>query len=256
MSPRQFIERSIPLTDFEISRTDGRTVTAYAATFGDLYPVVDQFGDYDEEINRTAFNRELGRGIGHVSVFYNHGMTALGTPSDRNSSPIGTPLEIRPDGRGLLTVTRYAATPLGDEILELIRSEALRFQSFRGPVYATARRRTSAGRTILERTALGLKEYGPTAFPANDRAGIIAVRSTLLAEQIETLTDEQRAELARLLTFSPTPQDTPHDEATEPTEVTPPAAGPDPALEAQLKAASDLEIAEALVAVRRRRAGV
>lgn len=250
---RQFIERSIPLSDFEISRTDGRTVTAYAATFGDLYPVIDQFGDYDEEINRTAFNRELGRGISHVSVFYNHGMTALGTPSDRNSSPIGTPLEIRPDGRGLLTVTRYAATPLGDEILELIRSEALRFQSFRGPVYDTARRRGAGGRLILERTALGLREYGPTAFPANDRAAIVAVRSTALAEQIEALSDEQRAELARLLTLSPTPQETPHEQAKEPEVVTPPATGTEPGQEAPPEHDLALELAEIAAAVRRRR---
>jgi len=250
---KKFIERSIPLADFEISRTDGRTVTAYCATFGDLYPVIDQFGDYDEEIARTAFNRELGRGIGHVSVFYNHGMTALGTPSDRNSSPIATPLEIRPDGRGLLTVTRYAATPLGDEMLELIRSEALRFQSFRGPVYATNRRRTPAGRLILERTALGLTEYGPTAFPANDRATIVAVRSTALAERIEALTDEQRAELAHLLTISPTPQETPQHEATESETTTPPAAGTDPGQEAPPESDPALELAEIAAAVRRRR---
>ncbi len=250
---KPIIERSIPLTDFEISRTDGRTVTAYAATFGDLYPVIDQFGDYDEQINRTAFNRELGRGISHVSVFYNHGMTALGTPSDRNSSPIGTPLEIRPDGKGLLTVTRYAATPLGDEILELIRSEALRFQSFRGPVYDTVRSRGRDGRLILERTALGLREYGPTAAPANDRAAIVAVRSTALAERIEALTDEQRAELAHLLTISPTPQETPQPQATEPTEVTPPAPGTDPGQEATPDRDPAVELAEIAAAVRRRR---
>jgi phage head maturation protease len=251
---KPMIERSIPLTDFEISRTDGRTVTAYAATFGDLYPVIDQFGDYDEEISRVAFNRELGRGFGHVGVFYNHGMTALGTPSDRNSSPVGTPLDIRPDGRGLLTVTRYAPTPLGEEILELIRSEALRFQSFRGPVYDTVRKRSGAGRLILERTALGLTEYGPTAMPANSRAEIIAVRSTALAEQIEALTDDQRAELARLLTTSPTPPETPHDDAQEPApQATPPAAATDPGQEAPLDSLALLELAEAITASRRRR---
>jgi len=248
------IERSIPLADFEISRSDGRTVTAYCATFADPYPVIDHFGDYDEEINRAAFNRELGRGIGHVGVLYNHGMTAVGTPSDTGSRPVGTPIEIRPDGRGLLTVTRYAKTPLGDEVLELIRSEALKFQSFRGPVFDTVRRRTTGGRLLLERTALGLREYGPTMFPANDRAQILAVRNSLLLADQLALSDEQRELLAQLLsssTPSGTPQDVPAQEP--PIVVTPPAPGPDPSQETQPVVDPTIELAEISAAVRRRR---
>jgi len=248
-----YIERSIPLTDFEISRADGRTVTAYAATFDHPYPVADQHGDYDEEIQRTAFNRELGRGFAHVSVMFHHGMTAFGTPSSGdNSRPVGTPIEIKPDGRGLLTVTRYAKTPLGDEMLELIRSEALRFQSFRGPIYdKPVVRRGSNGRNLIVRTALGLTEYGPTMFPVNYGAEILALRATALADSIAAMPEEAREQLARLI-ISPTPQDTPHLDAQEPAQATPLDAGTGPGQEAPLDATA-LELAELELAIRRRR---
>lgn len=198
------IERTTPLLDFEISRAgDGRTVTAYVATFDEPYPVVDQFGDYDEEIDPAAFNRELGRGISHVQVLYNHGLTIWGTPSEQFSKPVGKPLEIRPDGRGLLTVTRYNSTPLADEILEMYRSESIRTHSFRGRVYQSAPDVLRNGRAVKRRTQMGLKEYGPTPFPANDRAELVALRSTLLAEQIEGLDDDERDELIKLLQRTP-----------------------------------------------------
>lgn len=247
------IERSVELLDLEISRSgDGRTVTAYAATFEHSYPVIDDHGDYDEIINRAAFNRELGRGFAHVGVLYNHGLTAWGTPSDTGSRPVGTPLDIHPDGRGLITVTRYLETPAGDEMLEAIRSGALKFMSFRGPIYDTIRRSAGRGRMVLERTALGLKEYGPTLFPANDAAAILAVRNQSLAERIEKLPAEAREALGHL--FLPTPQDTPQPGAQEPhNAATPPAAGTDPGQEATPVDDPSTETAERTLAAKRRR---
>lgn len=247
-----FIERSVPLLDIEIDRNgDGRTVTAYAATWTP-YPVMDAEGDYDEQLDPTSFNRELGRGFGHVSVVYNHGLTLWGTPSERHSTPIGVPLDIKADGRGLLTVTRYARTESADEVLELIREGAITAQSFRGPVYkAKSPRRQPNGRMLIVRQELGLREYGPTPMPANDRAAILAVRSSALAEQIAALTDEQRDALARLI--QPTPRDTPHDEAQEPSAATPPVDGTDPGQEAPPQVDPDLELAEIAAALRRRR---
>jgi HK97 family phage prohead protease len=200
MTKREFplIERSVPLIDIERAGTDGRTVTAYAATFDDPYPVVDHEGDYDEEIDPAAFNRALGMGLSRISVVFNHGMTLWGTPSERYSMPLGTPVEVRPDARGLVTVTRYNKTPLADEVLELIDSGSVRFQSFRGPVYQT-KSRTEGGRMIRRRLALGLKEYGPAPFPANAGAEMVAIRSQLLVDQLGEMTVEERRELAALL---------------------------------------------------------
>ncbi|MEK9723678.1 MAG: HK97 family phage prohead protease [Rhodospirillaceae bacterium] len=204
------IERAVPLADLEVK---GRTVTAYAAAFDSPASVYDpQFtpARHLESVARSAFTRALNAGAGpKAKVLFNHGKTIDGTPSERFSMPIATPVDVRADGRGLLTVSRYAATDLADEVLELIRNESVTGQSFRGPVYNYAER---GG--IVELTECGLREYGPCPFPAYADAEIVSIRSaTDLMVAVEELTPEQRAELARLLTSNP---DTPVE-------------GPDPA---------------------------
>ena len=195
------IERAVPLADLEVK---GRTVTAYAAAFDSPASVYDpQFNParHLESVARSAFTRALNAGAGRkAKVLFNHGKTIDGTPSERYSMPIATPEEVRADGRGLLTVSRYANTPLADEVLELIRNESITGQSFRGPVYKYAER---GG--IVELTECGLREYGPCPFPAYADAEIVSIRSAAdLMEAVTDLTPEQRAELARLLSSSNT----------------------------------------------------
>lgn len=193
------IERAVPLADLEVK---GRTVTAYAAAFDSPASVYDpQFNParHLESVARSAFTRALNAGAGRkAKVLFNHGKTIDGTPSERYSMPIATPEEVRADGRGLLTVSRYANTPLADEVLELIRNESITGQSFRGAVYKYAER---GG--IVELTECGLREYGPCPFPAYADAEIVSIRSAAdLMEAVTDLTPEQRAELARLLSSS------------------------------------------------------
>lgn len=195
------IERAVPLDDLEVK---GRTVTAYAAAFDSPASVYDpQFNParHLESVARSAFTRALNAGAGRkAKVLFNHGKTIDGTPSERYSMPIATPVEVRADGRGLLTVSRYANTPLADEVLELIRNESITGQSFRGAVYKYAER---GG--IVELTECGLREYGPCPFPAYADAEIVSIRSAAdLMEAVTDLTPEQRAELARLLSSSNT----------------------------------------------------
>jgi HK97 family phage prohead protease len=241
MTKRIEITRTVPLLDYEIDRSgDGRTVVAYAAVFNTQAEIRDHDGHYDEQINPAAFNKVLARSgsVNNVQVHYNHGLTLWGTPSERYSMPVGTAEEIKPDGRGLLTRTRYAKTPLGDEVLQLWIDGAIRGQSFRG---ATMQSRTVTGmgpngRPVIERLQLGLREYGPTPNPAYADAGLVAIRSQLL-EQYEQLTDEERAELASLLAESPVnldpqsvPAAGPDSTPTDVSPVEPPAAAPDPGL--------------------------
>lgn len=220
MSDRLVITRTVPLLDYEIKRNgDGRTVVAYAATFGDLYEVRDADGHYDEVINAKAFNQALRLGADRsAQVFFNHGLDLWGCPSDRFSMPVGVPEEIRADARGLLTTTRYANTPLGDEVLQLWKDGAIRGQSFRGAVYQSrSKGQGPNGRPVIERIQLGLREYGPTPHPANDGAVLVAVRSQLLddvRQHLDELTPEERRELSSLLAEPPalgddTPQVTP-----------------------------------------------
>ena len=187
--------RMYALEDIHILRSadggDGRTVEAYAAVFDDPAEIHDHEGHYIEEIDPTAFSRAIdhasrarGGFPGAVKVLYNHGMTIQGTPSERFSVPIGVPVEIRAEARGLLTRTRYSDTPLAEEILESVRAGSITSQSFTGRIVrstpqlrAGERHRPRSGSlTTVRRTELGLREYGPVLWPAYSGAEILGVR--------------------------------------------------------------------------------
>jgi HK97 family phage prohead protease len=188
--------RLYALEDIHILRSadggDGRTVEAYAAVFGEPAEIQDHEGHYVEVIDNAAFNRAIdhasrarGGFPGSVKVLWNHGRDLSGAASDRFSMPIGIPVDIRAEARGLLTRTRYSETPLADEVLENIRAGSITSQSFTGRIMRSdpqlrrgdRYRPDSAGnlRTV-RRTELGLREYGPVLWPAYSGAEIVGVR--------------------------------------------------------------------------------
>ena len=180
--------RNYPLEDITIrSGGDGRTVEAYAAVFNVDTEIHDHQGQYLERISPQAFNRTIAHRGTSFGVFYNHGLTLQGTPSERASLPIGTPEEVRADSRGLYTVTKYNNTPLADEVLEAIRTGAITGQSFSGrfagsdpAVPAGGFRRSKSGElTVVTRNEVLMTEYGPTPFPAYESAAILGVRHKL-----------------------------------------------------------------------------
>jgi len=93
--------------------TSHRIIEGYAAVFGNL----DRAG---EIIDRQAFDRTL-KEQPDIAVFVGHKM---------NSLPVGEPIEVRPDEKGLYTRTRVYNTAEGDALLEV------------------AKERLSAGRTL------------------------------------------------------------------------------------------------------------
>lgn len=224
--------RTWALDDIEISRAhaDGRTVTAYAAIFDSPYEVQDQHGHYMEVIDRAAFNRTLSHGLGRTVCLYNHGMDLRGKPDAVASVPLGTPLEITADQRGLLTVTRYNRSQLADAALEAIRAGDIRSQSFRGRIFRSTPERVPRVRTGQElptvtRHELGLADYGPTPIPVNNSEMVVAVRSlTELAADLTGLDADQRADLIRMLTATPDPD--PADTTATPDESGPGAEDP------------------------------
>lgn len=226
--------RSWALDDIEILRgadghSDGRTVRAYAAVFDTPAEIRDQHGHYMEQIDRRAFNRQIGLGIERVSVFYNHGMTVHGTPaSGLGSVPIGSPVEIKADSKGLLTVTRYNRGELADGVLEAIRNGDIRGYSFRGRIFKSnpdrlprASRTTSTLPTVV-RMELGLTEYGPTPSPAYAEAGILAIRAALehsgltAEEALRMLASTTPADQQDQETLSATSAPEPGDAADQP----------------------------------------
>lgn len=195
------ITRSFALDDLVVrSEGDGRTVEAYAAVFGQATEITDHFGHYFEVIDRTAFDVTLKRGS-KVGVLFNHGLDIYGNPSDRFSMPIGTPESIRADARGLHTVTRIANTPLGDEVLELIRSDAIDGMSFSGKPLRSKKVAAARGEDLptVVRQELALREYGPAVFRAYEGARVLALRSDQLADHVDRLSPDQLAELIEVL---------------------------------------------------------
>lgn len=203
-------DRTFPLDDIQIQRSgDGRTVEAYAAMFDQAYEVRDQHGHYMEVIQRNAFNRTLNGAGRNAMCLYNHGRNLEGQPDSMASIPLGTPLEIRPDGRGLLTVTRYNRGPYTDQVLESVRNGDIKAQSFRGGIYRSDPPgripRAGYGRALptVTRHELGLTDYGPTPIPVNQGAEIVAVRSVQdLLEELAELDADEREELLRTLDLS------------------------------------------------------
>jgi HK97 family phage prohead protease len=199
-----YFTRSFPLDDIRVrSGGDGRTVEAYASVFDTPTEIRDRDGHYYEVISRSAFDKTIAERGTRFGVFFNHGLTLHGTPSERHSMPIGTPLEVRADGRGVLTVTRYNKTPLADEVLEAINSGAITGQSFSGRMIQSNPRRgpfrpRNGELPTVTRTEIAMREYGPTPMPAYEDAAIVGVRAAL-AHRFDDLSDEQLAELLRML---------------------------------------------------------
>src|SRR6185312_17027022 len=169
---RPFYARSFALDGIEILRSgkggDGRTVEAYAAVFDTPQEITDRYGHYNEIIERTAFNRTLSHGIDHIGVFYNHGLDLDGKPAPLGHIPIGKAVEVKADGRGLRTVTRYNDSDQGEHVLEAIRHGDITAYSFRGGVFRSdprhppKMRKRDGSLPIWRHKELGLREYGPT----------------------------------------------------------------------------------------------
>lgn len=185
--------RSFPLEDISIrSDGEGRTVEAYAAVFDTPAEIRDRDGHYLEQIDRAAFNKAINdaapagsRNSWKTKVVFNHGRDMYGNPAADFTMPLGTPLEIRADSRGLLTVTRYARTRVADDVLELIREGAITAQSFQGRFIRSDAERPRGGfapdrdgnLTLVTRQEVSLLEYGPTPFPAYSDAAVVGVRN-------------------------------------------------------------------------------
>ena len=199
--------RSYGLEDISIRAGDGRTVDAYAAVFDLPTAIRDQDGEYDEVIDRSAFNSAIanaapsgGRERWRVGVFYNHGRTIWNTPSDLYSMPIGVPLEIRADARGLFTRTKYLPGPLGDSVIDAIREGSISGYSFSGAFtrsdpdpQRSGRLRVdrSGNRTTVRRMESTLREYGPTPFPAYADASIVGMRAEQAAMLLSSMPAEE-----------------------------------------------------------------
>lgn len=212
--------RTVALDDIRVldraQGGDGRTVEAYAAVFGQPAEIQDQDGHYNERNDPACFNNSLQQRRSQIFCVYNHARSLGGMPSDLWSVPIGKPLDMRADARGLLTVTRYNPDPESDRILEAIRSGSLRGMSYTGvflrsdPELRGPWAEYGPGRggelPLVTRLEIALIEYGPTPIPAYDDALVVGIRSagdgTGAREAITIMTPE----VIRALTLAGAPR--------------------------------------------------
>lgn len=237
----------------------GREVTAYLAVFDQPAEIQDQHGHYIETIDRSAFNRTLAHGGSDISkrvgLFWNHGHDLSG-PSALASVPLGSFLEIRADGKGLISRARYNKTPLAESVLEAIKSGDVRGYSFRGRVFRSDPPRMpkiqrGGQLPVIRRMELGLSEGGPTWAPFYTGAGIVAVRSAIATQalaELRTLPLRERIEvIARAIGDDDEPHAENIDEPQTPdstTEPDVPDEGTDTATTTPDESEVDVEVPE------------
>lgn len=186
--PTRPCERMFTLEDLHVRSEggDGREVEAYAAAWKDKNgravrtEIRDQDGHYLEELLSTSFNRTISHRGTDFGVLFNHGRTVDGAPNPAATMPIGVPLEIRTDERGVYTRTRYLNNPLADWVLDAIKQKAIRGQSFSGAFRKSVRSRPADSRIpLITRHEVEMREYGPAVFPAYADAMILGSRAEM-----------------------------------------------------------------------------
>jgi phage head maturation protease len=133
--------------------------------------------------------RSPGGLAAQVKVLFNHGRTVGGVEAPEFQLPLGKPLDVRPEARGLLTRTEYdTSDPFTERILSKIHAGTITAQSFVGGIVRSSPELKGPGDryrgrngtlTTVRRMILGLREYGPVLYPAYSGAEILGVRMQL-----------------------------------------------------------------------------
>jgi len=134
---------------------DKRTFTGYASTWD-----VDQGGDL---IVKGAFTKTLKEAGNRVKVLWQH------------HEPIGRPVEMAEDNKGLLVTAKVSNTRLGDEALELMRDEVIDRMSIGYMIPEGKSDYNADGVRVIRE--LMLKEFSLVTFPMNEAAVITGVKS-------------------------------------------------------------------------------
>ena len=166
-------------TEFKADSVDtkARTFSGYASTWD-----LDQGNDI---IQKGAFTKTLTERGNRVKILWQH------------SEPLGMPVSMREDAKGLFVEGRISKTRLGDEALELMRDGvvdqmSIGFQIPQGKSSYDAKNI----RTITE---VKLMEFSPVTFPMNEAAHILDVKSLESALKNGTMDKRELKNLADML---------------------------------------------------------
>ena len=134
-----------------------RTFEGYASTFD-----LDQV---DDIIHKGAFQKSINESFpsGKIKVLWQH------------QDPIGLPLEMTEDSKGLFVRAKVSKTRLGDEALELMSDRVVDRMSIGFSIPQNKSEFDEKGtRHIRE---IKLFEFSPVTFPANESALITGVKN-------------------------------------------------------------------------------
>lgn len=145
--------KAVP-TEFKVSAK--REIEGHAAVFGNR----DSYGDV---IQPGAFARTLGSDRNRVKVLWQHDP----------SNPIGKPLEMREDDRGLFVRARIADTIQGRDALALFEAEVIDELSIGYDAIVEEWDKTQDVRYLRE---IKLWEFSPVTWAANELAKITSVK--------------------------------------------------------------------------------
>jgi HK97 family phage prohead protease len=140
-----------------------REVTGYASTFGNI-------DRGDDRVVKGAYTKTIDEDlpVGRIKVRRNH------------DGVIGRPIHMEQDSKGLLTVSRISATPLGDETLTLVADGVVDRMSIGYRLDGPDGKRyvNENGRKIRELVSLRLDEYSLLDLPPmNESAAITDVKT-------------------------------------------------------------------------------
>ena len=154
---------------------DARTFEGYASTWDkDLVGDIIMPGAFTKSINE-AFPAK------RIKVLWNHG------------EPIGMPIEMREDERGLFVKGKISKTARGDEVLELMRDSVVDTMSIGFTIPAGKSELSGDVRIIRE---VRLMEFSPVTFAANPMAAITDVKRLGEMLRAQELSDQDKKYLA------------------------------------------------------------
>ena len=140
--------------------SDKRRVEAYASTFGNI--------DHDNDIILPgAFSKTIAEAFpaNKIKTLWQHNW----------AQPIGRPVAMAQDSKGLITETEISKTTLGNDVIALIEDDVINTTSigFWIPAGKSAKRPDG----VREIAEVALMEYSFVTFPANDQAIVIGMKA-------------------------------------------------------------------------------
>lgn len=142
-------------TKFELKASAENTIEGYAAFFGN----VDSYGDI---IEQGAFTKTLNENKNRVKVLWQH----------NTNEPIGKPIEMSQDSKGLYIKAKISMTDTGRKAMELMRDGVIDEMSIGYDIIKDEYK--GKNRMLKE---LRLWEFSPVTFAANEKARITSAKN-------------------------------------------------------------------------------